>query len=596
MDNDTEKKVPLKDTVRICKLCGKEFVPKMWKQQVCKGPHYSNCPICGKQLQIKNTDYGTTTCSKECMKELKIRTARAKGSYAAGVIKNKQTCLERYGVEHYSSLAECKEKVKATNLEKFGTEWANQNEEIKAKMVQGLISKYGVDNAFKAPEVKQKIKEVLTEKYGGIGVASPVLREKIFATNIEKYGYASPAKALQCKQKAKETIRERFGYDSYTSSKEGLTHLMKDLSKIDNFWEFRKDPEKYIRDRYETKPYVDELAAELGVNETSVYDILIRMNCKDAIDRSRTSIIERQVYEFLLTLLPKSEIIQCDRRTITPLELDFYLPRYEFAIECDPTFTHNSTVCSFGDEPPKSTVYHRDKTNKAEEKGIFLFHIFGYDWEFKQEIVKSMITSALGLTKTKFYARNTIIKEVDYNTSCSFLDTNHRQGSASSSIRLGLFDKHTDQLLSIMTFGKLRNTIGKQNNSPDNSYELIRFCNVLNTTVVGGASKLFKHFIKRYNPKMVMSFSDRAHTRGNLYPELGFKEVRRSDPNYVWVNMLNEDYYNRVACQKHNLPKLFDDVTQSDLDTKSEKDIMVEHGYAQVYDSGSIRWEYYLNT
>ena len=97
--------------------------------------------------------------------------------------------------------------------------------------------------------------------------------------------------------------------------------------------------------------------------------------------------------------------------------------------------------------------------------------------------------------------------------------------------------------------------------------------------------------MNHYEYDKIISFSDRAHTKGDLYQTLGFSQVHISEPNYVWVNYTDDTYYNRVTCQKRNLPKLFD---EPDLDIKNqtEKQIMVSHGFVQVFDSGNIRWEY----
>ena len=113
---------------------------------------------------------------------------------------------------------------------------------------------------------------------------------------------------------------------------------------------------------------------------------------------------------------------------------------------------------------------------------------------------------------------------------------------------------------------------------------------MLNTSVVGGASKLFKHFIRIYNPKRIRSFSDRAHTKGTLYSNLGFIELRRSDPGYVWVNLATDKAYNRVNSQKQNIKKFLQD-DSIDL-TQSEKQIMEAHRFAQVFDSGTITWQW----
>ena len=83
------------------------------------------------------------------------------------------------------------------------------------------------------------------------------------------------------------------------------------------------------------------------------------------------------------------------------------------------------------------------------------------------------------------------IKEISSKDCSSFLDQNHIQGKLGAKVRLGLY--YNDELVSLMTFGALRKNLGQK--SEDGSYELLRFCNKLNTNVVGGASKLFKHFI-----------------------------------------------------------------------------------------------------
>jgi hypothetical protein len=133
--------------------------------------------------------------------------------------------------------------------------------------------------------------------------------------------------------------------------------------------------------------------------------------------------------------------------------------------------------------------------------------------------------------------------------------------------------------------------MGSKSSDTENTWELSRFCSLLNTSVVGGASKLFKYFCRNYDYDTIISFSDRAHTRGTLYKILGFQKKNTSEPNYVWVNMKDDTYYNRVACQKRNLRKLFNE-PDLDIENQTEKQIMMTHGYVQVFDSGTIRWEY----
>lgn len=142
-----------------------------------------------------------------------------------------------------------------------------------------------------------------------------------------------------------------------------------------------------------------------------------------------------------------------------------------------------------------------------------------------------------------------------------------------------------------MTFGKMRSTLGLTKFDTSDTWELVRFCNKLNSNVVGGASKLFTHFLNNYRYDKIVSFSDRAHTRGNLYEMLGFQKINISEPGYVWVNYNTDLYLNRVTCQKQNLCRLFKD-DSIDIKNKTEVQIMMEHGFVQVFDSGNIRWEY----
>lgn len=141
-----------------------------------------------------------------------------------------------------------------------------------------------------------------------------------------------------------------------------------------------------------------------------------------------------------------------------------------------------------------------------------------------------------------------------------------------------------------MTFSRMRNTIGTDGTDLADCWELVRFCNSKNTVVVGGASKLFKYFIKIYKPKRIRSFSDRAHTSGKLYENLKFVKLRVSDPGYVWVKLNSDKAYSRLNAQKQNIKKFLQDDT-IDL-SKTETQIMIEHKFVQVFDSGTILWEW----
>ena len=133
-----------------------------------------------------------------------------------------------------------------------------------------------------------------------------------------------------------------------------------------------------------------------------------------------------------------------------------------------------------------------------------------------------------------------------------------------------------------MTFGKKRKNMGGK--SKDGEFELLRFCNILNTNVVGGASKLFKHFIKNYDYNSIISYADRSHSNGKLYEKLGFEFESKTKPNYHYIIDGIRRY--RFGFRKDVLIKEGYDPN------KSEHEIMLERGIYRIYNSGNLKYKY----
>jgi len=188
------------------------------------------------------------------------------------------------------------------------------------------------------------------------------------------------------------------------------------------------------------------------------------------------------------------------------------------------------------------------------------------------------LMNILGLTSNKIYGRKTQIREVTPKDSKTFLNTNHIQGNVNSKIKLGLY--YDDELVSLMTFGLLRKSLGSI--SKEGSYELLRFCNKLDTTVIGGADKLLKYFINTYTPIEIISYADRRWSQGNLYKKLGFDFVHDSSPNYFYVINNKREY--RFKYRKDVLVKEGFDPS------KSERQIMKERGFNRIYDCGNKKY------
>ena len=136
-----------------------------------------------------------------------------------------------------------------------------------------------------------------------------------------------------------------------------------------------------------------------------------------------------------------------------------------------------------------------------------------------------------------------------------------------------------------MTFGVPR--INMRGKKEDGCYELVRFCNKLDINVIGGASKLFKHFIEVNNPNEIVSYSDKRWSLGNLYYVLGFVHDHDSRPNYFYVN--NMERLNRFGFRKSVL------VNEGYDKGKTEHEIMIERGIYRIYDCGTMVWKWIKN-
>ena len=136
-------------------------------------------------------------------------------------------------------------------------------------------------------------------------------------------------------------------------------------------------------------------------------------------------------------------------------------------------------------------------------------------------------------------------------------------------------------MVALMTFGAIR--YGKKP-----GYELLRYATTKNTTVVGGFSKLLKHFTRTHCPERIVSFADRRWSFGNVYETNGFSLAWASAPNYFYFRP--EDPHtlkSRVVFQKHKLPSLLESFDPK----KTEFENMSDNGWDRVWDCGNLVYE-----
>ncbi|MDA3779153.1 MAG: hypothetical protein PF487_02790 [Bacteroidales bacterium] len=549
------------------------------------------CSQCKKPLKFKNKmsiGYGTY-CSKKCAS---IGTRE----------KVKQTNLAKYGVDYPMQNTKILNKVKQTNLDKYGVTSTLSNPETQKKIEQTNLEKYGVDNPFKSGDIRKKIKQTNLEKYDVDNYSkTDECKEKTKETNLEKYGVASPLVLSKNRDKLKEANLKKFGVEypfqnSEIRDKSKITMIKtsgfenisltpyykyKILNNLNNKWSnilnLNVTDVQYVNGYFKLNNYCNKHKS-FKIKYDDLYN-RIHLGCTTICTKcnpisKQSKIKENEINEFLLSL--DFEFKKNDRKILNGFEIDFYFPKSNMGIEFNGLYWHSNKFTE--------KKYHLNKTEECKNQGIQLLHIFEDEWIFKKEIVKSIIKSKLGVTNTKIFGRKTEIREIDNNKLIrEFLNTNHMQGFVGSNIKIGLF--YDDELVSLMTFGKKRIIMGNKKQI-NNEYEMLRFCNKLNTTVIGGASKILKHFVKKYKPKSILTFADRRYSEGNLYKQLGFDFIKNTKPNYFYFKKNEMIRYYRFNFRKDKL------VREGYDKTKTEFQIMDERGYLRIFDSGNMKFIY----
>ena len=284
---------------------------------------------------------------------------------------------------------------------------------------------------------------------------------------------------------------------------------------------------------------------------------------------------EDEIINFIKEYVGDS-IIERDNRNIlgNKQSIDIFIPEYNIGIEFDGLYWHN--------ELNKPRDYHLNKTNICEKNGIHLIHIFEDEWIYKQDICKSRLKNLIHKNEKRVFARKCTIKRITSKEINNFCNTNHIQGSINSKINYGLF--YDTELVSVMSFSPLRKNLGST--KKESVFEMLRFCNKLGYSVIGGASKLLNQFIKDYNPIEIVSYADRRWSQGDLYEKIGFELSNISKPSYFYV--IGDKRKNRFSFRKDVLIKKY-----GCKDDETEHSFCLKNKWYRIYDCGCLcfKWK-----
>jgi hypothetical protein len=226
----------------------------------------------------------------------------------------------------------------------------------------------------------------------------------------------------------------------------------------------------------------------------------------------------------------------------------------------------------------------RDKKVKINdthqpEQIIKFVHLWEDQWIFHEPKIRSMLKSLMGITK-RIHGRETKLIPIDNSQLLQFLDVNHLNVPIKAKYKYGLF-KNLD-LVAVMSFSKSRKIV--REDVVFNSYELLRFCNKLDVTVVGGFSKLLHYFLKMHTPDDVMTYVDCDWSDGRSLMGLGFEFSQEKPAMEFWLN---------INTGKREYPHLILNKLKKSLhvfESETEKNaFLTKNGYVRVYNSGSYK-------
>lgn len=517
----------------------------------------------------------------------------------------KATSLKIYGTKSPAQNKEVQRKTKATNMVRYGTDNPAKNKNVQKKIEDTNIKRYGVKTTLLHKGTQEKIRKTTKERYGEYHFSKTKLyKEKYSKTCTERYGHASPFQNEQIKEQIQKIIIDKYGVDNVSKNEKikqkkektclkhfgKKTYLHSDAFKKDSFDKYgtelpvysdiikkriiqntfdkygvistsqlhiSKESLKILNDKEKLKEFISSsfsktcvaVANKLGVSDDTVARY-VRLYRLEHLLISSVSTPEQEIKELL-----KEILLRKDRKILKGQEIDLYSEEHKIGIEFNGDYWHSDKF--------KDKNYHCNKSKLAQEKGVFLFHIFEYEWynEHIKKLIIAKLNQLFKINQTIISADTCSIKEVTLKDKDIFLQNYCLQGSDNSSVCLGLY--FNNELIFLMTFIK----------SNQEYWELSRYCCKNNYIVLNGANKVFNYFLRTYNPKLIFSFTNIAKENGDVQKSLGFIVNKILKPEYCLTNetiTLTQEF-----CKLNNI--------KIDADLKYMK-------FKKVYDCGKVKW------
>ena len=515
---------------------------------------------------------------------------------------NKQTCLEKYGETSASKTQAAKKHAHDLFFGKSDEEKAA----IKRKRAETNIKLFGTEHFNCVPERvaylkahwrsnPEKRKQTCLEKYG----AEHYVQSDQGKAHMKQVREQTPQDVLDARHR--KAVASRL---ARSSEEKAATR-----AKMHRTWHNHRQGERL------------ELEAELGFPLVSVADLqlylerdlatlhrFIEDNCLQTYASSTRYYLKKSDADWVISQYKSREshgfsqpekaiveyirtfyggpILENDRKVLGGKgELDIYLPEKGLAIEFNGCYWHSDAVwvsaCAVPPDETRLRAKHRhfEKYKQCLQKGIRLLQVFEDDFEDHRDIVLSVIRNALGATPRRIFARKCTVHDVPIEAYRAFLEANHLQGYSYADVRKGLYFE--DELVELIGV----NTKGTHRDEP----EMVRLCSKMDTSVVGGFSKL----LRASGCSSLVSYVDPFVFSGSGYTKVGFEADGVNAPTYFYVRRGYHKRIPRYMFMRDRIKALHERGELSYYDPEETEAVnMYKNDYYRIWNCGTIRVEW----
>ncbi len=210
------------------------------------------------------------------------------------------------------------------------------------------------------------------------------------------------------------------------------------------------------------------------------------------------------------------------------------------------------------------------------EEGFQVINLWEDVWYCRSAQVSSRLHALLGRNQ-RLHGRKTNVISLNKQQADEFLSAFHIQGSARARHKYGLF--YENELVAVATFSGTR--IMRQHTAGYRSAELIRFASKPGFTVIGGLTKLIRHFTSQVKTDDIMSYADRDWSLGQAYEVARFSFHSLTPPSDLWLDTWTYKRYFH-----HRLP---------DIAGPSDSDISkLDCRFVKIFNTGNLKYILYL--